>query len=184
MFRVSSSNSLRTIFIDRFIDLPIGEWLTARAPRIDPVKLTDGGYSLLSIPSGNVVHHTKQKPRSPQVMSATLAGQRWVEVRHGKRGTHYYDIGLGADGKPLTFAHHPGWHSCREPILNVVNTDGCVWAEVEIPADDYHIRRLNISGITKTREPIEWYISERLRIVRVINDDDVQEIRQKHGEKS
>ena len=181
MFRVSNSNSLQTIFIDRCLEQPIGEWLTARAPRIDPAKLTADGFYLLSIPSGNVVHYTNQKPMSPQVMSASLAGQRWIQVKHGKRGTHYYDIGLGADGKPLHFAHHPGWHSCQVPMLNVVNNDGCVWAEVEIPADDYHIRRLNISGITKTREPIEWYISERLRIVRVINDEEVQEIRQKHG---
>ena len=168
MFRVSSSNSLRTIFIDRHIDLPIGEWLTARAPRINPEWLTEAGYYLLSIPSGRVVHYTTKKPRMPQVMSATLAGQRWVEVRHGKRGTHYYDIGLGADGKPLPFAHRPGWHSCQQPVLNVVNTEGCVWCEVEIPADDYYIRRLNISGITKTREPIEWYISQKIKIVRIL----------------
>jgi len=178
MFRVHSSNFLQTIFIDRGLPIPIGEWVTAWAPIItDDMK---DGYYIFNMTDGMLCYSPQPIPKK-MLKHAISIGHRPVEIRQGQRKRLVYDFGLGADGNPLRFAHHPGWHSCREPILNVVNTDGCVWAEVEIPADGYHIRRLNISGITKTREPIEWYISQRLRIVRVISDEEVQEIRQKHG---
>jgi hypothetical protein len=46
--------------------------------------------------------------------------------------------------------------------------DGKVWAECLIPADDYTIRRMNINGMTAKSQPVEWYISDKIRIERVI----------------
>ena len=109
-----------------------------------------------------------KRPTRLQIKLASKYGHRWIESVQGRYGKHIYDFGIGSDGQVLRFAHRPGWHSSATPSLPGVNMDGKVWAECQIPADDYYILRRNVSGLSKTHEPIEWYISQKLLIVRVL----------------
>ena len=45
---------------------------------------------------------------------------------------------------------------------------GKVWAECLIPADDYYTVHRNVSGLSRTHEPIDWYISLKLLIVKTL----------------
>ena len=80
-----------------------------------------------------------------------------------------YDIGIGSTGQVLRFAHRPGWHSSATPSLPAVDMTGKVWAECLIPADDYYILHRNISGLSRGHEAVDWYISQRIRIERVMD---------------
>lgn len=169
LLRQDTDRCLHPLFIDRAMVMSIGEWLIARAP--DTSKAGDDeGYYLMSIRPSSIVFYRQQKPRMPQIVSATIAGQRWIEVRQGKRGKRIYDLGLDSNGSVTRFAHRPGWHSSAESCLPGVNMDGKVWAECLIPADDYYIRRMSINGMTAKSQPVEWYISQKIMITKVLNE--------------
>lgn len=163
------ADGLHPLFIDSTMTLEAGKWYDAVAPDWQTLCGLTDGYHMIQmhyLNEGN--KHTSEKPSAPDVESATLLQARWVEVRTGKRGRHIYDLGIDSNGHVLRFAHRPGWHSSREPNLPGVNMDGKVWAECEIPAYDCYIRRMNINGMTAKSQPVEWYISDRIKIVRVI----------------
>ena len=169
LFRQNDHGILFPLFIDTKKSVPIGEWVKARAPSDEVLKELDEGYSLIDLPSQKMVAYQRtQKPHRNQVLSASHLQRRWVEVRHGRQGRKVYDIGIGSDGQVLSFAHRPGWHSSATPSLPSVDMTGKVWAECLIPADNYYIIRRNVSGLSKNHEPIEWYISQKLLIVRVL----------------
>ena len=156
---------LHPLFIDRSLVLPTGKWLDARAPDISMVKARGDGYYLIDMKDNHVIiYDPKRKPRPNDIICATADGYRWMQAE----GPRLYDLGIGSNGYVLRFAHRPGWHSSATPSLPGVNMDGKVWAECQIPADDYYILRRNVSGLSKTHEPIEWYISQKLLIVRVL----------------
>ena len=161
---------LHPLFIDSAQVLPIGEWIDARAPTDDQLRDLPEGYHMIQmhyIDEGN--KYTTERPSALDIDSATWLMARWVEIRHGKRGRKVYDLGLATNGKQVvSFAHRPGWHSSREPSLPTVRMTDRVWAECLIPADDYYIHRANVSGLTATREPLEWFISKKIMIERII----------------
>ena len=143
LFR-QESDGLHPLFIDRDMVLPIGEWIEARAPNDIALQYVGTGFALIDL--------TRQRPLL------------WVEVSNGKT----YDIGIGSDGQVLRFAHRPGWHSSATPSLPAVDMTGKVWAECLIPADDYYTLHRNVSGLSRTHEPIDWYISQKLLIVKTL----------------
>lgn len=166
LFRQNDHGILFPLFIDTKKSVPIGEWVEARAPSDEVLKELDEGYSLIDLPSQTMVAYQRtQKPHRNQVLSASHLQRRWVEVSNGKT----YDIGIGSDGQVLRFAHRPGWHSSATPSLPAVDMTGKVWAECLIPADDYYTLHRNVSGLSRTHEPIDWYISQRIMITKVID---------------
>ena len=169
LFRQNDHGILFPLFIDTKKSVPIGEWVKARAPSDDVLKELDEGYSLIDLPSQTMVAYQRtQKPHRNQVLSASHLQRRWIEVRTTKRGRKVYDIGIGSDGQVLRFAHRPGWHSSATPSLPAVDMTGKVWAECLIPADDYYTLHRNVSGLSRTHEPIDWYISQKLLIVKTL----------------
>jgi hypothetical protein len=165
LFR-QEADGLHPLFIDRDIVLPIGEWIEARAPNDIAFHYVGTGFALIDLTRQRPLLMQDRRPRRNQIVKATHDSCRWVEVSNGKT----YDIGIGSDGQVLRFAHRPGWHATATPSLPVVNMANKVWAECEIPANDHYILHRNISGISKTHEPIDWYISKRLLIVRLLTD--------------
>ena len=161
---------LHPLFIDRDMVIPIGEWIEARAPSDEQLSDLPEGFHMIQMHYTDEENkYTTERPSAIDIDSATWLRARWVEIRQGKRGRKVYDLGIGTNGKQVvSFAHRPGWHSSREPSLPTVSMDGRVWAECLIPADDYYIHRANVSGLTATREPLEWFISKRIMIERII----------------
>ncbi len=169
LFRQNDHGILFPLFIDTKKSVPIGEWVEARAPSDNVLKELDEGYSLIDLPSQAMVAYQRiQKPHRNQVLSASHLQRRWVEVRTTKRGRKVYDIGIGSTGQVLRFAHRPGWHTSAQPSLPAVDMTGKVWAECLIPADDYYILHRNISGLSRGHEAVDWYISTKLFIDKLI----------------
>ena len=168
LFR-QDADGLHPLFIDRDMVLPIGEWIEARAPSEEQLRELPEGYHMIQMhytDEGN--KYTTDRPSALEIDSATLLRARWVEIRQGKRGRKVYDLGLATNGQVLRFAHRPGWHTSLTTSLPAVSMNGKVWAECEIPADDYYRLHRNISGLSKTHEPIDWLISNKLFIVRLL----------------
>ena len=169
LFRQNDHGILFPLFIDTKKSVPIGEWVQARSPSDEVLKELDEGYSLIDLPNQTMVAYQRtQKPHRNQVLSASHLQRRWVEVRTTKRVRKIYDIGIGSDGQVLRFAHRPGWHSSATPSLPAVDMSGKVWAECLIPADDYYTVHRNVSGLSRTHEPIDWFISQKLLIVKTL----------------
>ena len=170
---------LHPLFIDRFLCLPMGEWIEAKAPTLEALFYEPNGYSLINLYSQRVMERRTTKPKPDEVARACIRFCRWIEVRTNKRNLRrYYDLGLSSNGKQVvSFAHRPGWHTSAKPSLPTVNMYGKVWAECLIPADDYYIIRRSISGITRTHEPIEWFISQKILITRLLDDTQINDIK-------
>ena len=160
---------LHPLFIDSGDVLPIGEWLEARAPTVEATIFINSGFALINTVTQGIVTLTQRKPTPIMVKTACKYRNRWIEVVQSKTGKHVYDIGLATNGQVIRFAHHPGWHSSAEPVLPGVNMDGKVWAECLIPANDYTIRHMNINGMTAKSQPVEWYISQKIFITRLLD---------------
>ena len=170
LFRQNDHGILFPLFIDTKKSVPIGEWVKARAPNDEVLKELDEGYSLIDLPSQTMVAYQRtQKPHRNQVLSASHLQRRWVEVRTTKRGRKVYDIGIGSDGQVLHFAHRPGWHSSATPLLPAVDMTGKVWTECLIPADDYYTLHRNLNGLSKEHGAIDWFISQRIMITKVMD---------------
>ena len=167
LFR-QEADGLHPLFIDREQRLPIGEWIEARAPDDIALQYVGTGFALIDIRTQRPLLMQDHKPRRNQIVKASHDFCRWVEVRHGRQGRKVYDIGIGSDGQVLAFAHRPGWHTSATPSLPAVDMTGKVWAECQIPADNYYIIRRNVSGLSKNHEPIEWLIAQQMLIVRVL----------------
>ena len=168
LFR-QEADGLHPLFIDSDMVLPIGQWIEARAPSDDQLRDLPEGFHMIQMhytDDGN--KYTTERPSPLDIDSATWLRARWVEIRQGKRGRKVYDLGLTSNGQVLRFAHRPGWHTSLTPSLPGVNMDGKVWAECLIPADDYYTLHRNISGLSQTHEPIDWLISKKLFIVRLL----------------
>ena len=163
------ADGLHPLFIDSAQVLPIGEWIEARAPDTHNAILTSDGYHCVNMITNKKAMWLSRMPTRLEVIAATMTGKRWIQVTFDKRGRRrYYDLGLATNGQVLRFAHRPGWHSSAEPVLPGVNMEGKVWAECLIPADDYTIRHMNINGMTAKSQPIDWYISKRIMITRIL----------------
>ena len=162
------ADGLHPLFIDREQCLKIGEWLTARAPDDIALQYVGTGFALIDLRTQRPLLMQDNRPRRNQIVKSSHDRCRWVEVTQGKHGRKVYDIGIGSDGQVLRFAHRPGWHLSAEPRLPSVDMTGKVWAECLIPADDYYIHRVNVSGLTADHQPLEWYISKKIYIERVI----------------
>jgi hypothetical protein len=164
------ADGLHPLFIDSAMTLEVGKWYDAVAPDWQTLNGLTDGYHMIQMRYIDEGHkHTSEKPCPIDVESATLLKARWVEVRTGKRGRHVYDLGIDSNGRVTRFAHRPGWHSSREPNLPGVSMDGKVWAECEIPADGFYMRRMSINGMTPVSQPVEWYISTKIRIIWLAN---------------
>jgi len=169
LLRRNDHGILFPLFIDTKKSIPIGEWIEARAPSDKAIKDVPEGYALIDLKEQNVIAYTIEKPHPSQVSYQSHLGRRWIQVVEDKRGKrHIYDLGLATNGQVLRFAHRPGWHTSLTPSLPAVSMEGKVWAECLIPADDYYTLHRNISGLSKTHEPIDWLISKKIRIVRLL----------------
>ena len=164
---------IHPLFIDKYLCLPIGEWITARAPSDEVMKDVPTGYALIDLIRQSIVEMQAKRPTREQVKRCQLRFCRWVERRDNG---HLYNIGLGSDGQVLAFAHRPGWHLSAEPRLPSVDITGKVWAECLIPADDYYIHRVNVSGLTADHQPLEWYISQKIFIVRLVDSPQINHV--------
>lgn len=82
---------------------------------------------------------------------------------------------LPAEDRPTKgFAHRPGWHCGEVPAAPHLSESGRVWAECTIDGPWYRFQRPKNQGG-------EWIICNgRLRVERVLSDDQVAELR---GEK-
>ena len=168
LFR-KEADGLHPLFIDRDMVLPIGEWIEARAPNDIALQYVGTGFALIDLTRQRPLLMQDHRPRRNQIVKATHDRCRWVEVSNGKT----YDIGIGSDGQVLRFAHRPGWHLSAEPRLPSVDMTGKVWAECLIPANDYYIHRVNVSGLTADHQPLEWYISQKIFIVRLVDSPQI-----------
>ena len=163
-------DGLHPLFIDSAMVLPIGEWLTARAPDDIALQYVPTGFALIDLRTQRPLIMQDRRPRRKQINKATHDGCRWVEVRQTRTGRHVYDIGIGTTGQVLRFAHRPGWHTSATPSLPAVSMEGKAWAEVLIPADDHYQLHRNISGLSRTHEPVDWYISRQMLILKVLTE--------------
>ena len=162
------ADGLHPLFIDSAQVLPIGEWIEARAPNDIALQYVGTGFALIDLTRQRPLLMQDRRPRRNQIVKATHDRCRWVEVSNGKT----YDIGIGSDGQVLRFAHRPGWHSSATPSLPAVDMTGKVWAECLIPADDYYTLHRNVSGLSSTHEPVDWLISNKIKIVNVMDGFD------------
>ena len=162
------ADGLHPLFIDSAQVLPIGEWIEARAPNDIALQYVGTGFALIDLTCQRPLLMQDRRPRRAQIVKATHDRCRWVEVSNGKT----YDIGIGSDGQVLRFAHRPGWHSSATPSLPAVDMTGKVWAECLIPADDYYTLHRNVSGLSSTHEPVDWLISNKIKIVNVMDGFD------------
>lgn len=162
------ADGLHPLFIDSAQVLPIGEWIEARAPNDIALQYVGTGFALIDLQRQRPLLMQDQRPRRNQIAKATRDHCRWVEVSNGK----VYDLGLASNGQVLRFAHRPGWHTSLTPSLPAVSMEGKVWAECLIPADDYYTLHRNISGLSQTHEPIDWLISNKIKIVNVMEGFD------------
>ena len=163
-----SSDGLHPLFIDADMVLPIGQWIDARAPDDIALQYVGTGFALIDLQRQRPLIMQDRRPRPRQVSQSTREGCRWVEVTQGRQGRHVYDLGLGSNGQVLRFAHRPGWHTSAEPTLPGVDMTGKVWAECQIPADEYYTLSRPINGLTKQQQPVEWYVSRKIFITRPI----------------
>ena len=161
--------TLHPLFIDNGLCLPMNQWINARAPSDDVMNEVPTGFALIDLIRQGIVELQSKRPTREQVKRCQLRFCRWVERRDNG---HLYDIGISSDGQVLAFAHRPGWHSSATPSLPGVSMEGKVWAECEIPADDYYTLHRNVSGLSKTHEPIDWLISNKIKIVKVMDGFD------------
>ena len=168
LFR-QEADGLHPLFIDRDMVLPIGEWIEARAPNDIALQYVGTGFALIDLTRQRPLLMQDRRPRRNQVTKATNDGCRWVEVEQGKHGRKVYDIGIGSDGQVLHFAHRPGWHSSATPSLPAVDMTGKVWTECLIPADDYYTLHRNLNGLSKEHGAIDWFISQRIMITKVMD---------------
>jgi hypothetical protein len=170
LFRRDDDGCLHPLFIDTERTLIEEEWEDAWAPDVSKFDELDEGYHFVQR-DNQTGWYTRGKPTPMEVVSSSYLRGRWIQIAKDKRGRRrYYDIGLGSDGQVLRFAHRPGWHTSATPSLPAVEMTGKVWAECLIPADDYYTIHRNVSGLSRTHEPIDWYISQKLYIVRVLPD--------------
>jgi len=168
-----SLGTLHPLFIDNGLCLPMNQWIEARAPSDEVMKDVPTGFALIDLIRQGIVEMQAKRPTREQVKRCQLRFCRWVERRDNG---HLYDIGLGSDGQVLRFAHRPGWHTSAEPRLPSVDMTGKVWAECLIPADDHYIYRVNVSGLTAHHEPLEWYISQKIFIVRLVDSPQINHV--------
>ena len=159
---------LHPLFIDAGRVLPIAEWIEAQAPDDLALQYVPTGFALIDMVNQRAVTYQQRRPRPNQVRASGRYRQRWVEIVEGKHGRKVYDLGLATNGQVLRFAHRPGWHTSLTPSLPAVSMEGKVWAECLIPADDYYTLHRNISGLSQTHESIDWLISKKLFIVRLL----------------
>lgn len=162
LFR-EDEQGLHPLFIDKALTLPEGVWIDARAVDDEHLPKDDDGYMLFDLHTQFMLRRQEQRPRAADINRATLNGERWMQMRKGRA----YDLGLSSANRVLPFAHHPGWHTCREQSLIGVNMEGKVWRQCVICEEDTHIRHMNINGLTKESHAVEWYISSRLMIVGI-----------------
>lgn len=162
------SDGLHPLFIDSAMVLPIGEWISARAPDDLALQYVPTGFALIDLARQRPLIMQDRRPRRDQVNKATRDGCRWVEVTQGRQGRHVYDIGIGTTGQVLRFAHRPGWHTSATPSLPAVSMEGKVWAEVMIPTEGTYQLHRPISGLSRDHEPVDWYISREMLITRVL----------------
>ena len=168
LFR-QEADGLHPLFIDRDMVLPIGEWIEARAPNDIALQYVGTGFALIDLQRQRPLIMQDRRPRRNQVTKATHDGCRWVEVEQGKHGRKVYDIGIGSTGQVLRFAHRPGWHTSAQPSLPAVDMTGKVWAECLIPADDYYTLHRNLNGLSKEHGAIDWFISQRIMITKIMD---------------
>ena len=161
---------LHPLFIDKFVCLPMCEWINAKSPSDDALSYEPEGYSLIHLYHQRVMDRRSKKPTAEEVSRACVRFCRWVEIRQNKQRRKVYDLGISSNGQVIRFSHHPGWHSSATPSLPTVNMDGKVWAECLIPANDYTIRHMNINGMTAKSQPVEWYISNMIMIVKILEN--------------
>ena len=157
--------TLHPLFIDNCRCLPMNQWIEARAPSDEVMRDVPTGFALIDLIRQGIVEMQAKRPTREQVKRCQLRFCRWVERRDNG---HLYDLGISSDGQVTPFAHRPGWHTCREPILPGVNMDGKVWAECLIPADDCEVVHRNINGMTANSQPVEWLISQKLMIIKIL----------------
>jgi hypothetical protein len=67
------------------------------------------------------------------------------------------------------YAHRPGWHSGVAPQADHLSERNRVWCEVEIK-DFYPFKRPQHQGG-------EWLISKWLKVVKVLDDEEVNQLR-------
>ena len=170
LLRQTSDGCLHPLFIDTEQVLPIGQWIEARAPDDIALQYVGTGFALIDLTRQRPTVFQDRRPRPREVRHATANRCRWVEITNTRQARHVYDLGLGSSGQVLRFAHRPGWHSSAEPRLPNVDMTGKVWAECLIPADDYYIHRVNVSGLAADHQPLEWYISQQLLIEGVMTN--------------
>ena len=171
------ADGLHPLFIDREQCLPIGQWIEARAPDDIALQYVGTGFALIDLRTQRPLLMQDNRPRRNQIVKASHDRCRWVEVTQGKHGRKVYDIGIGSDGQVLRFAHRPGGHLSAEPRLPSVDMTGKVWAECLIPANDYYIHRVNVSGLTADHQPLEWYISQKIFIVRLVDSPQINHVK-------
>ena len=165
--------TLHPLFIDGGLCLPMNQWITARNPSEEVMKEVPTGFALIDMVRQGIIEVQVKRPTREQVKRGQLRFCRWVERRDNG---HLYDIGIGSDGQVLRFAHRPGWHSSATPSLPAVDMTGKVWAECLIPADDYYTLHRNVSGLSRTHEPIDWYISQKIFIVRLVDSPQINHV--------
>ena len=151
----------------------MNEWMYAWSPL--GADTAEEGYHLFDMKDQMIYGDTDPfassatRPPNDTIKYAIRRGWRPIEVKKDKRGRRrVYDLGISSDGQVIPFAHRPGWHTCREPILPGVNMDGKVWAECLIPADDCEVVHRNINGMTANSQPVEWLISQKLMIIKLL----------------
>ena len=175
LFR-QEADGLHPLFIDRDMVLPIGEWLDARAPTEEATIFLTSGFAMVNTKTQGIVALQGKRPTRLQIKVANKYGHRWIEAVQGRYGKHIYDFGIGSDGQVLRFTHRPGWHSSAAPSLPAVDMTGKVWAECLIPAADYYTVHRNVSGLSRTHEPIDWYISQKIFIVRLVDSPQINHV--------
>lgn len=176
LLRRDKRGRLHPLFIDAAQVLPFGEWIDARAPDDIALQYVGTGFALIDMTRQRPTVFQDRRPRRNQIEQATKHECRWVEVADGKRGRYVYDLGIGSDGQVQRFAHRPGWHTSAEPRLPSVDMTGKVWAECLIPSDDHYIHRVNVSGLTADHEPLEWYISQKIFIVGLVDSPQINHV--------
>ena len=121
----------------------------------------------------------------------------WLEANIGELvDENHVKSSLG----PL--ARRPGGHSCTVPFtdwigkrqgVGLVQRKATVWCECEVDGEEQIV--INRNGLrsipdgfyffrTKPHQPFPWIISNRIRIKRVLSQEEVEEICSDHGVKA
>lgn len=177
LFRQNEYGILFPLFIDTRKSVPIGKWVEARAPSDEAIKDIREGYAMIDMIDQMMIAYQVEKPCISQLRDESHYGRRWIQIVEGKRGRKVYDLGISSNGKQVvSFAHRPGWHTSLTPSLPGVNMEGKVWAECLIPADEYYTLHRNVSGLSKTHEPIDWMIAKKIFITRLLKSPQTNSI--------